>query len=236
MATIKSYVKKAEDCIIGNDEIARIMSDSRDRGEPKHSKRPIRMPLGHDPAKEEQRADYRDDLTMDELRENDIEMTKDAIRNAKRYVFRTPRQAQAFVGQCVQMTLNHCGLMILEGMPAELVQRKMDENKVQVENRTKDPHGGSGPFYKGGDSWKNGLYIYKKGELVAFVSAPMIENDNPFALNKADVAKLEAFDRVMVDGKGAGLSKAIKGTIETTPARGLPFVITNAKISTKGFR
>ena len=98
------------------------------------------------------------------------------------------------------MTLNHCGLMILEGMPVDLVQKKMDQNKIQVENRSRDEYGQ--PFYKGDQAWRNGLYIFKAGELVAFVSIPMSEKPSPLAPDQ---------------------------TIR-------PFIVTNAKVATKGFR
>ena len=112
MATY-NYTKKAEDCIVEDAPVH-------------HSGRDPRMPLDHDPEKEDQKSDYRDKLTLDEVAENDAEMAKYAIKNSNRYFFNSPLKANAFIGKCVQMTLNHCGLMILEGMPAELVQEKMD--------------------------------------------------------------------------------------------------------------
>ncbi len=228
MVVIKDFVKKAEDCIVDNDEVAQKMTDSRKR-------RPLRLPHGHDKKKDAALSDYRDEMTLDEVAENDLAMTKDAIKNSKRYGFQTAKQAQAFMGRCVQTTLNGCGLMILEGMPAALVQRKMDSEKIQVESRTRDPNGGPGPFYKGDDSWRNGLYIYKKGELAAFISAPMIEGDSPFAINKDEIPRLEAFDRIMRDGKGAGLAREIAGIAGGVP-KGIYFIITNARVSMKGFR
>ncbi len=178
MAVI-NYTKKAEDCVVDNDEAAQKMAESRKNG----PKRPIRFPHGHDHEKEAQKADYRDGLTLDHYKENDEEMLKYAVKNSKRYFFDSPLHAQAFMGRCVQMTLNRCGCMILEGMPGEYVQKSMDKNKIQVENRSKNPVG-HGLFYQGNEAWKNGLYIFKAGELVAFVSIPMVEQPSKMAINQ----------------------------------------------------
>ena len=185
MATITSFKKKAEDCVVGPNNPFK----------PNRSGREQRMPDGYDPEKVEKLSDYRDKMTFDEVAANDIEMAKDAIKNANRYFFKDAQQALAFVGKCVQTTLNHCGLLILENMPAELVQKKMDKEKIIVENRTKNHFGQ--PFYAGEDAWRNGLYIYKAGELVAFISSVSMEkpspikinqNTNPFVITNAKVA------------------------------------------------
>jgi hypothetical protein len=36
--------------------------------------------------------------------------------------------------------------------------------------------------YKGEDTWKNGIYIYQDGELVAFVSSVFHDEPNPLLL------------------------------------------------------
>ena len=180
MATI-NYAKPAEDCIIDGDG-------------PNKAGKVQRLPFDHDPEKEHAQADYRDKLTFDEVAENDEDMAKYAVKNSKRYVFSNFKTAQAFMGKCVQITLNRCGLMILEGMPAEQVQKKMDKAKIQVENRA--------GLYRGEDTWRNGLYIFKAGELVAFVSVPFTQTPSPLAIDRS-----------------------IKIS-----------VVTNAKVSIKGFR
>lgn len=106
-------------------------------------------------------SDYRDNMTLDEIAANDLEMTKDAIKNSKRYKFFDPKQAFAFTGQCMKNTLDHIGVKIVTGMHGKMAQRIMDRNKVQIESRKK---------YQGDDQWRNGIYIYKAGELVAFIS------------------------------------------------------------------
>jgi len=161
MATI-NYTKKAEDCIVEGEG-------------PNKAGRAQRMPFNHDPEKEAMLSDYRDKLTLDEVAENDIEMVEYAIKNSKRYFFNTQQQALAFVGRCIQMTMNHCGLMILEGMSAPLVQERMDKECIQIESRK---------HYAGDNSWRNGAYITKKGELVAFISVPTLLIPSPLAIKQ----------------------------------------------------
>ncbi len=172
MATITSFKKKAEDCVVGKYNPFKA----------NRAGRAPRMPDGYDPEKVEKLSDYRDKLTLNDVADNDLEMVKDAVKNAKRYFFEDANQAMAFVGKCVQTTLNHCGLLILEGMKAELVQKKMDKKKIIVENRSKKWSGQ--PFYTGEDAWRNGLYIYKSGELVAFISSVSMEKPSPIAINQ----------------------------------------------------
>jgi hypothetical protein len=181
--------------------------------------------------------DYRDDLTLDDLAANDLEMAKYAVKNAKRYGFNTPIAAQKFVGYCVDMTLRRCGVTVIQGMPAPVLQKNMDEEHVSIESRTRDVGGGPGSFYRGDDAWRNGLYIFKAGELVAFVSVPMIENKHPLAVDDKDIGKLEAFDKVVDDGKvfkHDPTASAVKSAAGRSTA-GIPFVITNAKVDGKGF-
>ena len=45
---------------------------------------------------------------------------------------------------------------------------------VEIENRVK---------YRGEDSWRNGCYIFKKGELVHFVGSPVEQDVSPLLIN-----------------------------------------------------
>ena len=90
-----------------------------------------------------------------------MEMVKVAIKNSKRHKFFDQQKAFSFQGHCVKQTMDYVGVKVVPGMHHKMIDRLMSKNKVVVEGRTK---------YKGEDIWRNGIYIYKSGELVAFVS------------------------------------------------------------------
>ena len=163
MAVI-NYAKPARDCI----------DDGRPTGKdhvPNPKGKVQRLPFGHDPEAED--SDYRDKMTRDELAGNDHEMAKIAIRDSRAYYFdlkfdlRTGlldiRVPMAFIGRCIQMTHNRCGIMILEGMDERTIKKLLKKSNVQTETRD---------FYKGENMWRNGVYIFKDGELAAFISTP----------------------------------------------------------------
>jgi hypothetical protein len=104
---------------------------------------------------------YRDDMTLGDIAVNDKEMQDVAIRNANRYFFVSMKRAAFFIGDCLKKTLDRLGVRILEGMHPKFVDRMLTNHKVEVENRK---------HYEGQDAWKQGLYIYKDGELVTFIS------------------------------------------------------------------
>lgn len=167
---IVNYTKPAKDCIVNNDgeEITKVH----------HANRDPRMPDNHDPEKEYQKSDYRDNLTLDEVAENDQEMHKEAIKNARRYFFKNAWSAQAFVGKCIEVTLKRLGCVVIQGMPAGRLQGLMDEKKIQIENR-------NGMYsFDNDDFWRNGLYIFKAGELVAFISVPMQRAPGKFDIDQ----------------------------------------------------
>lgn len=104
---------------------------------------------------------YREDMTIDEIKVNDKEMQAVAIRNANRYFFVEMHQAAHFIGDCLKKTLDYLGVVIGPKTHPKFVDRMLKKNKVEVENRK---------HYKDQDAWKQGLYIYKDGELVTFIS------------------------------------------------------------------
>ena len=183
MATITSYKKTAKDCVVQG---------------PNPTGKVQRLPFGHDAKKDAQRSDYRDKMTFDEVILNDEEMAKYAVKNSKRYGFTKTNRAQAFVGRCVQMSLNHCGLMVVKGTPEIIIQKKMDEAKIQIESRIEDPWGRS--FYKDENSWRNGIYIFKNGELAFFIGVPVAEVPSQFALDRT--IKLTVVTNAPLHSKG----------------------------------
>lgn len=106
---------------------------------------------------------YQDNMILDEIGENDAEMHKDAIKNAKRYRFKSKQEAARFIGYVLDKTMLWCGVMVVPGMDPKMVDRQLAVQNVIVEPRNK---------YKGENIWRKGLYIYKDDVIAAFISLP----------------------------------------------------------------
>lgn len=120
------------------------------------------------------RATFADKMTLDEIAENDVEMTRDAIKNANRYHFgKDQRKAMLFVRHCIDATLRHLGIKInppatfaARNEYAKAIDRAMEEKQIRIESRNN---------YRGSEAWRCGVYIYQRDELVAFVSDILTE-------------------------------------------------------------
>lgn len=116
---------------------------------------------------------YQKNMTLDEIAANDLEMVKDAIKNAKKYSFgHDAKKAANFVRHCLARTLVGLGMSHPAPPPnvnsqlakirhAAKLDKEMREKQVKVEHRNK---------YRGNDMWRCGLYVYLRDELVAFIS------------------------------------------------------------------
>ena len=112
---------------------------------------------------------YADNLTLNEIASNDMEMTRDAVKNANRYHFgKDKKKAFLFVRHCLDCTLRHCGIVmappsgrIEQKFYAMKMDRLMAEKQVRIETRNN---------YTGKDLWRCGIYVYKADVLVAFIS------------------------------------------------------------------
>ena len=100
-------------------------------------------------------------MTLDEVAANDMEMAKDAIKNSKKYAFHTPEKAVRFVGACIGGTLVYLGIPLADKMKPKMLDRIQKQKKIVIEKRD---------GYQDDDVWRNGLYIYQKDILVAFIS------------------------------------------------------------------
>lgn len=180
---ITNFKKPAEDCVAdGSDPVANKL------------RRSPRMPFDHDPEKEEAKKTFKDDLTIEEAEEVDREMADVAIKNANAYNFPIKKmgngydvtEPREFIGKCLEDTMIRCGVKLFRGIKqdaARFIQKQMDANKIVIENRSKDPFGK--PFYKKPeDMWRNGLYIFKDGELVTFISEVMMYEPDNFAIKR----------------------------------------------------
>ncbi len=101
------------------------------------------------------------EMTLDEVAENDLEMLKDAIKNAKRYMFTNPEAAVKFVGRCIVSTLDYLGIPGAYNISGKMLDRIQKTKKIKIERRSD---------YQGDDVWRNGFYIYQRDLLVAFIS------------------------------------------------------------------
>ena len=105
--------------------------------------------------------DYRDDMTLSEIADNDAYMVEAKIKNASSYFFVTLPQALKFIHACMKRTMDHLGVKIRPDSEPRFIDKVLKNKKVQVEHRNK---------YKDIDGWRNGIYVYKDGELIAFIS------------------------------------------------------------------
>ena len=115
-------------------------------------------------------------MTLDEAAENDAEMVADAIRNADRYFFKNSQKAQMFVAYCLSRTLESLGFESPERIHSQKKQfdRWLKKKGVKIEPRT---------HYEGEDDWRNGLYVYHRDILVAFISKVMPFKRYPYLVN-----------------------------------------------------
>lgn len=118
--------------------------------------------------------DFRDNLYLEDLPQLDKDMVEDVVKNAKIYNFQGLSQDAVF-GEAVACFLEasmagmkSVGLVKLSPLSYQAIMRNLQTQigDVQVENR---PH-----KYSGEDEWRNGVYIFKKGELAYFVGKPLL--------------------------------------------------------------
>ena len=126
---------------------------------------------------------YQKNMTIDEIASNDLEMTKEAIKKAKKYNFgKDMKKAVAFIKLCLGRTLVSLGLPHPQPPPnvnsyearirhAAKIDKAMREKQVKVEHRNK---------YRGNDMWRCGLYIYQRDELVTFISDVLTQRSTEF--------------------------------------------------------
>ena len=95
------------------------------------------------------------------------------IKNAKTYRFDSPKQAQLFMGRCVDKILRKCGVKIKPSMDGNRIGRMMASRAIKVEHRVYNDKEELERSQKDKDSPRQtGLYIYSKKEIAAFVSSP----------------------------------------------------------------
>ena len=163
-----------------------------------------------DPKELEPVPTYQDNMTLDEIQKYDEEMTRDAIKNAYRVRFpyqdcgihivpqtveydgqaspmmvAEPRgreyqvaklKAQRFTAHCIDRTLQRLGVKVTSQTEEKIAGKILTNKKVKIESRD---------YYTGDDRWKNGVYIYHRDVLVAFISEPIHERPSVLALDRS---------------------------------------------------
>ena len=109
-----------------------------------------------------------DDRTLDEIKQDDIGMLGDILKNAKEYRFTTQAECTAFQGDALFKTLGKLGLPMNENMNEKMVERILKAKGIRIETRRYEDEI---------DLERGGTYIYKErengDEMVAFISEPM---------------------------------------------------------------
>jgi len=111
-----------------------------------------------------------DNRTLDEIKQDDIGMLGDILKNAKEYRFTSEAECMAFLGDCVFKTLAKLGLEMNDNMNAKMVERILKTKGIRIERRR---------YTDEIDLERTGFYVYKEhengDEMVTFISDPVRE-------------------------------------------------------------
>jgi len=102
-----------------------------------------------------------DDRTLDQIKEDDITQLGDLIKKAKEYWFSDIRKAMQFQGEMLFKKLASLKVHVTEGMDWRMVDQQRKAQGVDIENRR---------YQEEHDLWRNGIYVYQHGVLVAWIS------------------------------------------------------------------
>src|SRR4030067_2553349 len=122
---------------------------------------------------EKDKTTYQDHMTLGEIAEYDMEMTKDAIKNAKEYRFDSPKKAIMFLGESVKNTMAFLGVpppYNINSHAHNVFDDLQTKKNIRIERRKR---------YEGAHLWRNGLYIYQDDVLVAFIGEPLVGGAPP---------------------------------------------------------
>jgi hypothetical protein len=87
------------------------------------------------------------------------------------------KQAKSFRAALLKQTMERCGINATPDMDDKFLEKRMDQEGMEVH-----------PFdhFKGQDAWKNGWYVMKHGELMAFIGATIHNKPSPFAIDRRE--------------------------------------------------
>ena len=102
-----------------------------------------------------------DDRTLDQIKADDITQLEDLIKKAKDYWFSDIRRAMQFQGEMLFKKLASLKVHVKEGIDPKFVDQQKKAHGVDIENRR---------YQDEQDLWRNGIYVYQHGVLVAWIS------------------------------------------------------------------
>jgi len=97
-------------------------------------------------------------------------MLEVALKKSKAYCFPAQHQAYFFMRMCFKKALEDCGVFCPPKLPTE-AERQLALNKLMIANGVKVERNRQVLL----DEWWNILFIFKRGELVAFATEPKVE-------------------------------------------------------------
>lgn len=105
-----------------------------------------------------------DNRTLGEIKAADVENLEYIIqKQCKEYLFDSGTKAAEFVGKCLFKRLRKLGVKVDGQIDDRFVDAMLKKHNVKVENRRYDQED---------EKWKDGIYVYKDGEIVGFISQP----------------------------------------------------------------
>lgn len=107
------------------------------------------------------------ETTIADLEANDrANFTENVEKSHKTYMFPSVPVARKFMGEAFDRIIRKCGVEIQPGTNGHQIDRLLKMEGVKVEQRTYPP---DEPLYR------SGIFVYKRGELMGFVSSPFYE-------------------------------------------------------------
>ncbi|MBI9090722.1 MAG: hypothetical protein JEZ12_16010 [Desulfobacterium sp.] len=112
------------------------------------------------------------DTTIEDMELNDRDNYTEAVeKDHKTYTFSKVSVAKRFMGEAFDHIMKRCGINIKPGMHGAKIDKLMKVSGIKVEQRTYPPEE---PLYR------SGLFVYKRGELMGFVSSPFVKNSSVY--------------------------------------------------------
>jgi len=105
-----------------------------------------------------------DNRTLGEIKAADVENLEYIIqKQCKEHLFPNGTTAAEFVSKCLFKRLRKLGVKVNGQIDERFVEAMLEKHNVKVENRR---------YEEEQDKWREGIYIYKDGEIVGFISQP----------------------------------------------------------------
>lgn len=124
-----------------------------------------------------------DETTIADLEANDRDNYAKVVGgSSKTYTFPALSSAHKFMGEAFDHIMKRCGVVILPGHRKAHIDKHLKKQGVVVEQRTYPP---DEPLFR------SGLYVYKRGEMMGFVSSPFIRKSKICLIQKFHIETTE---------------------------------------------